>query len=155
MKRLIIIAIATVAALLFGVARAAEPNALQVTLKSGEPAIFLFEDSPEISFQAESLQITTLGNEPTTYEIDAVESIDFVDYGGTTSLNRSTILVATTPGQIVFRNLPAGSRVCVVALDGRTIVDTTASDSFSLDRSSLSHGVYIVKINDFTTKISI
>ncbi|MDD5871528.1 MAG: T9SS type A sorting domain-containing protein [Bacteroidales bacterium] len=155
MKRLIILAIATVAALLFGVARAAEPNALQVTLKSGEPAIFLFEDSPEISFLAESLQIKTLGAEPATYEIDAVESIDFVDYGSATSLNRSTILVATTPGQIVFRNLPRGSRVCVVALDGRTIVNTTASDSFTLDRGSLSHGIYIVKINNFTTKISI
>ena len=87
MKRLIILAITTVAALLFGIARAAEPNALQVTLKSGEPAIFLFENNPEIAFIAESLKISTLGNEPTTYEIDAVESIDFVTYGSVSTPN--------------------------------------------------------------------
>ena len=97
MKRLIILAITTVAALLFGIARAAEPNALQVTLKSGEPAIFLFENNPEITFIAGSLKISTLGNEPTTYEIDAVESIDFVTYGSVSTPKQSTIVVASTP----------------------------------------------------------
>ena len=155
MKRLIILAITTVAALLFGIARAAEPNALQVTLKSGEPAIFLFENNPEITFIAESLKISTLGNEPTTYEIDAVESIDFVTYGSVSTPKQSTIVVASTTGHIVFGNLPHDSRVSVVTLDGRTIVSTTTSDTFTLDRSILTHDIYIVKINNFTTKISI
>lgn len=68
---------------------------------------------------------------------------------------QSTIVVASTPGHIVFGNLPHDSRVSVVTLDGRTIVSTTASDTFTLDRSSLTHGIYIVKINNFTTKISL
>ena len=55
----------------------------------------------------------------------------------------------------MFGNLPHDSRVSVVTLDGRTIVSTTASDTFTLDRSSLTHGIYIVKINNFTTKISL
>ncbi len=135
------------ALLIMGVAHA-EPDVLRVSLATGEPVTFRFAAEPEISFTGHVLSVKSkLSADPVRFELDDVVAVEFVTNSG--------FSVTAMRDSVVFGNLPENSAVSVYSLDGRMVLVTFAEGSWMLDRGMFGQGVYIVKINNFVTKISI
>lgn len=152
MKKLIIIAISMIAG--WACAYAAEPNGLEVTLCDGATATVLFDANPELSFTGSKLVVTLPDRDGLTYELDAVESIVFKTVSGAEDIIADAITMQATAAGVTFGNLGVGTPVTVYDLQGRAVQCAVADGSFTLERSTLPRGVYIVKINNFTTKLS-
>ncbi len=136
------------ALLMMGVAHA-EPDVLRVSLSTGEPVTFRFAAEPEISFTGHVLSVKSkLSADPVRFELDDVVAVEFVTNSGFDAADAQA-------GISVTANLPENSAVSVYSLDGRMVLVTFAEGSWMLDRGMLGQGVYIVKINNFVTKISI
>lgn len=136
---------------------ASESGGLQIELLSDEPVTFLFESQPEVSFAGDKLMVKSNdSSEPVQFEIDNVASIKFTKTSGIDDIaSAAGITVSNTFDSIIFGNLPDDSQVIVYSLDGRAIVNLRASGEYIFSKNSVNHGIYIVKINSFTTKISI
>lgn len=131
---------------------------LRVTPVSGEPVVFLFDDRPEVSFIAGKLQVkTAMNNTPVVFELDDIDSIDFSGETSISDIEASAEIAVTIDSRGVhFLNVPAGATASVFTLNGITVISTTVGAStFDIDRSQLAAGVYIVKINNFVTKIAL
>lgn len=152
MKKLLIIAISLIAGIscAFGI----EANGLEVALSSGETATVLFDARPELSFVGSRLVITLPDREGLSYELDDVESIVFKTVAGIDDICANTITMEADSQGITFGHLAEGSQVAIYDLQGRTVQSTTATERYTIARGTLPRGVYIVKINNFTTKLS-
>ena len=144
------------ALLIMGVAHA-EPDVLRVSLATGEPVTFGFAAEPEISFTGHVLSVKSkLSADPVRFELDDVVAVEFVTNSGFDAADaQAGISVTAMRDSVVFGNLPENSAVSVYSLDGRMVLVTFAEGSWMLDRGMFGQGVYIVKINNFVTKISI
>ena len=58
-------------------------------------------------------------------------------------------------GKMSFSNLPVGSRVMVVSLSGNVVRDIKAEGSYSISLNTLPEGVYVVKVNGVSYKITV
>ena len=125
-------------------------DGLKVTPVSGDPVVFLFEKQPEASFLAGKLQIKTQGEAPVSFELDGVAAVEFVKSSAVRDI------AATDSEGAVFSNIPEGTAARVFTTAGRLALSRqVAGGEFRLRRSELSPGVYIVKINQFVTKITL
>lgn len=132
-------------------------GSLRVTPRSGTPVTFLFDDQPQITFLAGNLKIVTSGqNEPVTFELDDIDSIDFPSASGLSEpADTGGIRFTTDAAGVHFFNLAPQSNVEVYTLCGAIADSRTADGEFHLLRADHKRGVYIVKINQFVTKISL
>lgn len=152
MKKLILL----VALLASFVGYAADVTALRVTPTSGEPVTFLLDEKPEINFNGEKLTVTTTGKtDGVTFEMDQIDNIDFTTVTALEKIEQPGIAVRYEAGSVTFSNIPEKSPVSVFTVDGRAVVQTTASDSFTIGVCDLEKGIYVVRIGRFTTKISL
>ena len=58
-------------------------------------------------------------------------------------------------GEITFGNLPVGSKVALYDLQGRCLVSAGAEGSYRMELPNLEKGVYIVKVNRMSYKITV
>lgn len=65
------------------------------------------------------------------------------------------ISVTKIGGEILFSNLPAGTKVSVVSMSGQTMHSAVAEGNHSVDVSSYAPGVYVVTYNKKSIKLSI
>ncbi len=131
--------------------------ALRVTGIDGGESVFLLDRQPEVAFLAGKLQVTTADEQPVVFELDDVASIDFpgAQSGvGSTDAPAAGITVAVSGSAVTFGNIPAGSMVEVFSASGAAVKALRASGNLTLDRSELPSGVYIVRINNFVTKVA-
>ncbi len=101
--------------------------------------------------------MTTADEQPVVFELDDVASIDFpgAQSGvGSTDAPAAGITVAVSGSAVTFGNIPAGSMVEVFSASGAAVKALRASGNLTLDRSELPSGVYIVRINNFVTKVA-
>jgi len=89
-----------------------------------------------------------------TFEFDAVESIDFVATSSVENTEMPGIIMTMDNGTLNFSNVPENSPVSVYTTDGRMVVNTSASDTFSLSLNDMAQGIYIVRVAGFVTKVS-
>ena len=82
-----------------------------------------------------------------------IEFIDFVKYGSVNEIAGTPVSMRVTHDAIVIENAGEGSMLSIYTLDGRCVVNTTIPDSYSVERSLLAKGAYIIKINKTTFKI--
>ena len=123
-------------------------DGLKVTPVSGDPVVFLFEKQPEASFLAGKLQIKTQGEAPVSFELDGVAAVEFV--------KSSAVRDIAAEAGIMFATDSEGTAARVFTTAGRLALSRqVAGGEFRLRRSELSPGVYIVKINQFVTKITL
>lgn len=128
---------------------------LRVTHVSGDESVFLLDRQPEVSFLAGTLTISAPGEEAMALELDDVASIDFLGVSGLDApVAAGGITVAVSGGLVTFGNIPEGSRAEVYAISGSLVSAMECSGSLSIGRSELPAGVYIVKINEFVTKVT-
>jgi hypothetical protein len=131
---------------------------LRVVPTTGESVMFLFSDQPELLFEAGSLTVTTSTAEatPVTFEMDGIKFVDFVDVSGVDEVSTlSGIKIVTESNRIVFEGVGENIPVGVFAIDGKVLMQTTASNQFVLDKSSVPAGICIVKIGTFAAKVAV
>ena len=126
---------------------------VRVTPVTGEPVVFMFSANPEITYTATGATISTTSQDPVTFDFEAIEFIDFVKYGSVNEIAGTPVSMRVTNDAIVIENAGEGSMLSIYTLDGRCVVNTTIPDSYSVERSLLAKGAYIIKINKTTFKI--
>ena len=153
MRKLLLLLVLTVA---LAVSAAETPTAVRVQPTSGEAVTFLFDTNPELQLHANRFTVTSTAHPAgITFEFDNVESIDFV--AAPTSIGNVEepgITMAMDNGTLNFSNVPDNAPVSVYTTDGRMVVNTTASGTFSLDLNSMAAGIYIIRGAGFVTKVS-
>lgn len=137
----------------FGLSAAEAPDAVRVTPVTGEPIVFMFSANPEITYTATGATISTTNQDPVTFDFEAIEFIDFVKYGSVNEIAGTPVSMRVTHDAFVIENAGEGSMLSIYTLDGRCVVNTTIPDSYSVERSLLAKGAYIIKINKTTFKI--
>lgn len=126
---------------------------LRVKLKNADPVEFQLSQEPEIAFAGDKLTISVPDSDGLSVELDDVECIEMAAASGIANAGAAGISVRADASAITFAGLPADAAVTVCDLAGRVVVDTRATDTFSLSRADYARGYYLVKINTFTAKI--
>lgn len=132
-------------------------NVLVIHLTNGMTERFvLLEEQPTINFSGNKIIVST---STTDYEY-AMAAVNYFNYEsqGTTAIEETV-----TPGGMNFMGdhidlsgLPAGSDVCIYGVGGQLYLKTVADadGNATIDLTSLLRGVYIVKANNISTKIT-
>lgn len=136
---------------------AAAQVSLRVVHASGDESVFYLDRQPEVSFLAGTLTISCPNEEAQAFELDDIVSIDFLGKSGVDAAEAAGtgITVTVSGGLVTFGNIPEGSRVEVYNASGALVSASKAAESHTIGRSELPAGVYIVKINNFVTKVSL
>lgn len=154
MKRILLLLAAAVS---LGLAGAyAEGLKVQIVPKTGDDLVFTFDQRPEVAFRNGHVTITVTGEDPIIFDF---EEIDHIKTQRATSavadVRPNEITVATYPENIVFGNVPENAVVEVYAVSGQRVLLEKAAGEFVLSRTRLSHGVYIVRINNMSFKVAL
>lgn len=143
--------------LLYGIVCYASTG-LRVIPRTGEAVIFMFEEQPEVTFLAGKLQIKTTSQvSPTGFDLDDIESIDFttpskIDNAATDAC----IHISADNAGVHFTNVPADATAAIYDMGGACVTTTKVNDgTYHILRSDIATGVYVVKINEFVTKIAL
>lgn len=138
-------------------AQDATTTGLVLQLTTGETATFVLDEQPKITFTADNLVITS-PTYTTEYPLAGLQRYTFKQVPAShitspTADNRPSI--TQTDGQIILDNLPAGTAVTVYSIDGMALsAPTTAPDGrATIDTSTLTSGVYIIKYGNKSLKI--
>lgn len=134
---------------------AAEPSHLRVTTTAGEPVLFSFDDSPEVSFAGTRLHVATASQAlPTAFEMEDIESIDFAAVSSAeAAADLSGIHVRYADDALTFTGLPEGCTAEVYDLSGRCLIRATpGNDTWTLSRAALTRGTYIIRVATLTIK---
>lgn len=142
-----------VALLIGGIMAYATPDALQIELNTGEPVVFHLSHSPEVSFVGDIVKIkSSQPDSNVEFEIDDVKAINFIQNSSAEEIDVSAIIVRSTPTELVISKLPEKSVVGIYSIDGRCVASSVVTGEYTVDKSSLPHGVYVVRANNFVTK---
>ncbi|MBD5233000.1 MAG: T9SS type A sorting domain-containing protein [Bacteroidales bacterium] len=124
-------------------------------------------DEPQLTFNDDnSITIETPKNpevEPIQLYFDEIEKCEYGNVDDFTSGvsniaadKHDNIKIRIDGTGVTFLNLNPGALVEVYDLNGRQALSSTSeTETFTLDRSLLGHGIYIVRIGGFTTKLSL
>lgn len=138
---------------------------LVINKKDGTSITLMLKDQPKIAFEDQYMTITTQPSEPGS-EPQAPITLYFDDLDSMTPTapvmvedicaNGTGITIAVEADAIIFTNIGEQAQpVSISDLSGRTWIDDTAAVTYTLHRSALAPGIYIVKIGSFTAKIKL
>lgn len=144
---------------LFGAATVMAQNVLVIHLTNGsEERLVLLDEEPVITFSGEKILISK-NSSSTELEL-SMAAVNYFNYEG----NGATRIEGTitpdgmsfTGDHISFSGLPAGSDVFIYGVGGQLFKATKADEEGNafIDLTSMSTGVYIVKANNISTKIT-
>lgn len=133
----------------------AEINYLRVNLSNGTNASFALADDPKVSVTNNTLQVET-STQTITVQFEDLKNFTFHD--STTGIDKEAIdkHFQLENGIISFDGLKAGETVAVYSISGIVMLQTSASTDgcATIDTSTLPIGVYVVRTNSTTIKIS-
>ena len=90
------------------------------------------------------------------FDRNDVKSFNFVDTPtGIESVNADGTSPKFEKGRMSFSNLPAGSRIMIVSASGKIISDVRAEGDYCLSLDNLPNGVYVVKVNSVSYKVTV
>ena len=139
-------------ALFCSIVAKAEDKSLIITFSDNTTQTFVLSTLPQITMSNNKMTISAGG---TTAEYDLYKIKTFT-FSGTTGIenieNNSSII--TEGDRIIVEG--ANANVKIFSVDGKTatLKTTNLSNSTVIDISSLGRGVYIIKANNKTLKIS-
>lgn len=134
---------------------AQEYESVTMTMVNGVTTTVKLSGEPTIKFVDDKLIITT---KEATAEFDRQEimQLNYNVVAGVENINHDSISVVNNGEALIFENLPANSRIMVYDLSGRLLKSYIAdSYIFELPFSSFFKGIYIVRVNGVSTKISV
>lgn len=138
---------------MIGVNAAEVPDAVRVKPATGDAVVILFSANPEVTYTSTGATISATGHDAVSIDFDDIEFIDFVKMSSVSEVAGTQVSLRVTQDAIVIEGAEAGSQLSVYTLDGRAVLNTTFSDAYSVERSRLAKGAYIVRINKTTFKI--
>ena len=130
----------------------AEDKSLIITFSDNTTQTFVLSTLPQITMSNNKMTISA-GSTTAEYDLYKIKTFTF---SGTTEIkdieNNSSII--TEGDRIIVEG--ANANVKIFSVDGKTatLKTTNLSNSTVIDISSLCRGVYIIKANDKTLKIS-
>lgn len=133
-------------------------NTLRVVPLRGEPVLFHVDGKPEMTVNGHTVTITAADHDtPFSLEISEIDHADFVfeEQDGIAGVTADNIRISRAGRTLTFSSLPDEAQFTLYSLDGKTLRSERASRTFTLDLSSLPSSVYIIRIDNFTFKISI
>lgn len=136
-----------------------QQNALVVLTKNGAKTTFFLDEKPEVFFQGTDLVVKSVFQETSFALADVVrftyEKIDNPDGIGDKPV-KPTGVSYETDGSLIVSHVPEGASVDIYSLDGKLLHQLTpkTAGSYKLSLSSLSSGVYLVKVGNITSKIT-
>lgn len=131
-----------------------------ITLLLADEPVLTFNDDRSMTIETPSAPDT----EPIKLDFDDIETCEYGDTNDYESDaienvnddNTPAITVLLTSSSVTFGNLSDDATVEVYSINGTLALKATpTAESFTIDRSTLPHGVYIVRIGKFVTKLSI
>lgn len=134
---------------------AQEYESVTMTMVNGVTTTVKLSGEPTIKFVDDKLIITT---KEATAEFDRQEimQLNYNVVAGVENINHDSISVVNNGEALIFENLPANSRIMVYDLSGRLLKSYIAdSYIFELPFSCFFKGIYIVRVNGVSTKISV
>lgn len=141
-------------------------TALHIHTASHGVITLLLEDEPELTFNEDrSITVEVKADptaEPVSISFDDVQSCDYGEkdkYSGITKTDANpgdAICVKIGAEAVVFTGIADNAAVEIYNISGnRVISEASADGAFSLRRDIVGHGVYIVRIGKFVTKLSL
>ena len=156
-------------ALIVAFAANAALTALHIHTASQGVITVLLDNEPTLTFNDDrSVTIESTGDNtlpPVQLDFDDIESCEYGDADDYTpsSINSTAdddtvpaITVRIDASGATFANLPDNATIEIYGINGALVrTATPGTDTYSIDRSSLQRGVYIVRIGQFITKLSL
>lgn len=136
---------------------AATVNALIVHLKNGAQTTFLLNEKPKISFEGTDLKIMSEKSETSVPLADVLRfTYDKQDVNGITEREVGSTEISFDEGVLVVSQLKKGSTVNIFTADGKLLRQLKArqTGTYRLDLSTLHDGVYIIKADNVTYKVT-
>lgn len=126
---------------------------LVVTTTDGTRSEFELNTKPVITMVKPYLVVEANGTQ-VSFELENLQSIKYEQMPDPSAING--LRMDKENGNICFNNLPSNADVSIYTLDGKLLMaqKPSESQSLSLPLSSLKQGVYLVKVNGITYKIS-
>lgn len=128
---------------------------LQIKTLGGEVATVLFEGNPVLTVSDEKLTIKSSGKDALTFEIADIKEIVFCDTQSSLSSSKAECISCVVQKDgILFRGIPREAVPYICTLDGRGLPSPSVHNGeMKLNRATLGAGVFIVKIDGFSSKI--
>jgi hypothetical protein len=130
----------------------AEEKSLIITFSDNTTQTFVLSSLPQINMANDKMTITT-GSTTAEYDLYKVKTFTF---SGTTGIENieNNPSINTEGDKIIIQGTNA--KVQIFSVDGKavTLYPTNLTNSTVIDISSLGRGVYIIKANNKTVKIS-
>ena len=139
-------------------------TALHIHTSTHGVVTVLLDDEPVLEFNDDRTVTASTpskpDSEPLTLDFDDIDKCEYGEPDDYTSslieTTKSAITVRLDADGVTFGNLPDGAEIEVYAIDGTVVLRTNPGlDAFRLDRQMLGHGVRIVRIGQFTTKLTL
>lgn len=148
----------SIALLLVSLAAGADTGtSLVVLMKNGNTSTFELATKPKVTFDATNLMIHTVNEDVSIPLTDIVRYwFEINEATGITEKDADKSAIDYKDGALVLNGLKAGTEVHVYDADGREVQAMTArhDGTSRLSLSQLPTGVYIVKLNSTTYKIT-
>ena len=130
----------------------AEEKSLIITFSDNTTQTFVLSTLPQITMANNKMTILA-GATTAEYDLYKIKTFTF---SGTTSIGNieDNSDIKTEGNRIIIEGTNANVRIFSIDGKSTTIKTTNTSNSTVIDISSLNSGVYIIKANDKTVKIS-
>jgi hypothetical protein len=132
-------------------------NTLVVKLKNGAETAFFLKDKPNVTFEGTNLKVAS-DKETVTFALSDVLRFTYVkkDLTGIDETVADPTKVSYEDGVLVISQLKQGAVVDIYSLDGKLLRQLKAfhSGTYRLNLSELAKGLYLVKADNVTYKIT-
>ena len=130
----------------------AEDKSLIITFSDNTTQTFVLSALPQITMANNKMTISA-GSTTAEYDLYKIKTFTFSGTTGIENIENNSSIIAEGDRIIVEG---ANANVRIFSVDGKTttLKTTSLSNSTIIDISSLGRGVYIIKANDKTLKIS-
>ena len=134
-------------------------NTLIVLTKGNVQHLFVLADKPTVTFEGDQLKVTC-EKASASASFNIVDIIRFTyegkDVSGIDELTADPAEISMEEGTLVISQLKANAIVNIYALDGKLVHQLKAqrAGTYRLSLSSLPIGVYLVKADNITYKIT-
>ena len=143
-----------------GMRAADKQNTLFVLTKGNVLHQFVLADKPKVTFEGTSLKVTCENNASASYTFNLSDVIRFAyDAKSATGIDKiveEPVAISQEGDVLVISQVKAGATVSVYALDGKLVrqLKSQRSGTYRLNLSELPSGLYIVKADNITYKIT-
>ena len=139
-------------ALFCSIVAKAEDKSLIITFSDNTTQTFVLSALPQITMANNKMTISA-GSTTAEYDLYKIKTFTFSGTTGIENIENNTSIIAEGD-KIIIEG--ANANVKIFSVDGKTatLKTTSLSNSTIIDISSLGKGVYIIKANDKTLKIS-